>query len=77
MGEPVIISDRFRTPITVECRDGGGVAVRGHFRGILVLSRPELDRLHAFATNKPTIRRYVASNSALSASQPDEMQPPG
>ena len=56
--ESVIISDKLRVPVTAERRSDGGVAIRGHFRGILALSGAELGRLIAFATNRPTIQRY-------------------
>jgi hypothetical protein len=51
--ESVIISDKLRVPVTAERRSDGGVAIRGHFRGILALSEAELGRLIAFATNRP------------------------
>ncbi len=62
MTDVVIVSDPLRVPITAERRTDGGVAVRGHFRGVLVLSDTELDRLIAFARDEPPrarIQRFV------------------
>jgi hypothetical protein len=56
--DPVIISDPLRVPITAERRNGSGVVLRGHFRGMLALSQSECERLASFITGKAHIRRY-------------------
>lgn len=63
MGDSVVISDALRVPITAERRADGGVAVRGHFRGVLALSEAECERLAAFATNRATLQRYPAATN--------------
>jgi hypothetical protein len=56
MGDAVKISDALRVPITAERRTNGGVALRGHFRGVLALSESELDRLIGFVRSDDTPR---------------------
>jgi hypothetical protein len=51
MTDSVIISDPARSPIVAQRHNGkaGGVALRGQFHSVVVLSAAELDRLVAFA----------------------------
>ena len=72
MTDVTIISDPARKPIVAQRHTGGagGVALRGHFNGLLVLSRPEIDRIVEFARseNEPPqlgrIQRYPCPDPA-------------
>ncbi|WP_407689816.1 hypothetical protein [Mycobacterium sp. HUMS_1102779] len=71
MTETLVISDRFRSPISVRRRTDaeGGIVIRNH-RHAMLLSRSELDRLIQFVHGP--LQRYVAPKAPLSATQGDE-----
>lgn len=71
--ETLVISDRFRSPISVRRRTDaeGGIVIRNHRHGIL-LSRSELDRLIQFVHGLGQLQRHVAPKAPLSATQGDE-----
>ncbi|MGO8941836.1 MAG: hypothetical protein ACLQLO_33560 [Mycobacterium sp.] len=71
MTDATIISDPARKPIVAQRHNGGagGVALRGHFNGVLVLSRSEIERLVEFArSDEPPrlgrIQRYPVTPPA-------------
>lgn len=56
--EQVIISDPKRTtPLVVQRRDDGGIAVHSS-RSVLILSAPEAEKLSAFVSGRPCIERH-------------------
>lgn len=57
MSESIVVSERFRSPVIAEKRDGGGVVLRSA-RHWIALSPEELDRVVAFAGNRAHIQRY-------------------
>jgi hypothetical protein len=60
MAESILVSDRFRSPVTAEKRDNGGIVLWGP-RSMIVLGRSELERLFDFAFDRPrlgTLQRY-------------------
>jgi hypothetical protein len=71
MSDATIISDPARKPICAQRHTGGagGVALRGHFNGVLVLSGSEIERLVEFArTDEPprlgSLARFPATPPA-------------
>lgn len=63
MTDEMVISDRYRSPITARRRTDelGGVVLRDH-RHALFLSESELDRLVAFVRDEPSkarLQRYT------------------
>ena len=71
MTDATIISDPARKPIVAQRHTGGagGVALRGHFNGVLVLSGSEIERLVEFArSDEPPrlgrIQRYPVTPPA-------------
>ncbi len=68
MNDSITISDRWRSPIVAQKR-ADGIVLRTS-AAWLILSSAELDRLFAFATNRPHIQRYpVAPKQPLNAPQ--------
>ena len=49
MTDSVIVSDDSRCPITAQRQKDGGVALRGPFRSLVLLSGSEIERLVEFA----------------------------
>jgi hypothetical protein len=58
MTDRTTISDRWRTPIIAEKREDGGIAIRGHFHGIVALSPAELQRLFNYAHDLGVLQRF-------------------
>jgi hypothetical protein len=54
MAEAILVSDRFRSQVTAEKRENGGLVLWGP-RSMIVLSRSELDRLIEFANDTPRL----------------------
>lgn len=52
MTDSVIVSDDSRCPITAQRQKDGGVALRGPFRSLVLLSRSEIDRIVEFARSE-------------------------
>jgi hypothetical protein len=64
VSDSIIVSDRYRTPVTAEKRDNGGVVLRSA-RSWIALNAEELNRVVTFARNEATLRCYpVASKTA-------------
>jgi hypothetical protein len=54
MAEAILVSDRFRSPVTAEKRENGGIVLWGP-RSMIVLSRTELQRVFDFAFDQPRL----------------------
>lgn len=59
--DSLIISDPYRSPITAQKRQDGGVVLRGS-RSMMILSEAELDRVVEFVRDEPRLgqlQRYT------------------
>jgi hypothetical protein len=72
MTEKIVISDKFRAPI-VAIKQSDGVVIRTPAAWIR-LTDAELDRLFAFANDRPHIQRHPVM--ASESRQGDEITPP-
>ena len=59
MSDATIISDDSRCTITAQRGKDGGVALRGPFRSLLLLSRLEIQRIVEFARDEPELGKLV------------------
>jgi hypothetical protein len=77
-----IISDPGRTPVVAERnRDcPGGVALRGAFKSVVVLSPTEIQCIVDFASDAPKLgelQRYVVPKTAPESPQAGDLTPSG
>jgi hypothetical protein len=56
--DSMVISDRWRTPITAQPQRDGGIALRSGRSGLLILSPAELQRLFKFANDLGVLQRF-------------------
>ena len=54
----MVISDRWRTPVTAQRQRDGGVVIRSGRSGLLILSPAELERLFSYANDLGVLKRF-------------------
>jgi hypothetical protein len=69
----IVVSDDSRCPMTAQRQKDGGVALRGLFRNLVLLSRSEIDRLAEFAhRDEPPRLGSLACFPAKTAAPPTD-----
>jgi hypothetical protein len=77
VSDSIIVSDRYRTPVTAEKREAGGVVLRAA-RSWIALNEAELDRVVAFARNEARLQCFPAApKSRPESPQANELTLPG